>query len=248
MIERKDRGPIAVLQLAHGKASVMDTPFCEALHDAFRTVEDDGKPLVLTGTGSIFSAGVDLKQLSTSDDEAIVAFLRALDRCFAALFRFPLPAVAAINGHAIAGGHVLAACCDYRIMAKGKGRIGVPELRVGVPFPPVALEAMRCALPVRDHADAIFIGKMPGVDEARTLGWIHEVAEPDALVDRAVAVAEGMAAAPDVSFRLTKRRLRAPSFERIEQDRTQFEAEVATAWCGEPVRAAVRSYLESTLA
>lgn len=248
MIERHDRGEVAVLRLAHGKASAMDTPFCKALAEAFRTIEGEGKSLVLTGTGTIFSAGVDLKQLAAADDDEVCTFLRVLDDCFDALFRFTRPAVAALNGHAIAGGHVLAACCDFRIMAAGKGRIGVPELRVGVPFPPAALEATRSAVPGRDHAAAILLGTMLGVEEARERGWIDEIATADAVVDRAVAVAGEMASAPDVSFYLTKARLRADSFARIDRDRARFENDVTQAWCGEAVRSAIRRYLEATLA
>ena len=112
--------------------------------------------LVITGQGKIFSAGVDLKRLSKEGAAYIRKFLPALDKLYDAVFFHPKPVVAAVNGHAVAGGAVLACCADRRIMARAGGRIGVTELLVGVPFPALAFEIVRfcgaAALPARVHA------------------------------------------------------------------------------------------------
>ncbi|WP_163451993.1 enoyl-CoA hydratase/isomerase family protein, partial [Escherichia coli] len=85
--------------------------------------------------GKIFSAGVDLLQISDGGLSYVQKFLPALHRMFDTEFDFPKPVVAAVNGHAIAGGCVLASCADKRIAARDVGRIGVTEVLVGVPFP-----------------------------------------------------------------------------------------------------------------
>ena len=147
MIDIKTNAGIAVLTLTHGKANALDIEFCEAMAEQFMALrQSDAKAVVITGQGKIFSAGVDLKRLSEGGADYIRKFLPALHKLYDAVFYHPKPVVAAINGHAIAGGAVLAACADRRIMARESGRIGVTELLVGVPFPALAFEIVRFAV------------------------------------------------------------------------------------------------------
>src|SRR3990170_4721879 len=111
------------------------------------------KAVIVTGSGSSFSAGVDLYRVVNDGPEYGRRFLPVLDAFLHAALPFPKPMVAAINGHAIAGGCILAAACDHRIMAEGNGGIGIPELAVGVPFPPLPVQIMSARLadgPLRD--------------------------------------------------------------------------------------------------
>ena len=93
-------------------------------------------------------------------------FLPAMNQAFEALFAFPKPVVAAVNGHAIAGGCIMACCADYRIMAREPGRIGIPELLVGVPFPVVPLEIVRFATPPQHLQALIYRGLTLTADDA----------------------------------------------------------------------------------
>jgi enoyl-CoA hydratase len=148
MIKSEIVDGIAVLTLAHGKANALDIEFCDALARHFAELRrSDLRAVVLTGQGKIFSAGVDLKRLSAGGADYIRRFLPALHRLYEAVFFHPKPVVAAINGHAIAGGCVLACCADRRIMARESGRMGVTEILVGVPFAALAFES--CASPCR---------------------------------------------------------------------------------------------------
>src|SRR5262249_36376962 len=125
---------IAVLTMQHGKANALDVEFCNAMADQFIDLRKaSAKAVVLAGQGKIFSAGVDLKRLSEGDAGYVRQFLPTLHRLFEAVFFHPKPVVAAVNGHAIAGGCVLACCADRRIMARDAGRIGVTEILLGVP-------------------------------------------------------------------------------------------------------------------
>src|SRR4051794_27587744 len=147
MIERTSDDGILTLRLAHGKASALDVELLDALLRELDGAAEQARALLLTGTGSIFSAGVDLFRLTRDGSDYVRRFLPLLSRCLRALFAFPRPVVAAVNGHAIAGGCILALASDIRLMAEGGGRIGVPELLVGVPFPAAALEIVRFAVP-----------------------------------------------------------------------------------------------------
>jgi enoyl-CoA hydratase len=132
VISVETRGQVAVVTMTHGRANALDTGLCRALAGRLGELERDGhRAVVLTGHGNIFSAGVDLLALRDGGPGYLEEFLPALSEAFLAVFTCPLPVVAAVNGHAIAGGCVLACACDHRVMNAGHGRIGVTELLVG---------------------------------------------------------------------------------------------------------------------
>jgi enoyl-CoA hydratase len=135
------RGRVAVVTLAHGKANALDIELCRAVASCFAALKD-ADAIVLTSQGRIFSAGVDLVRAVAGGADYLHEFLPVLNQAFEAVFFHPRPVVAALNGHAVAGGCVLACAADRRLMLRDGGRIGVTELLVGVPFPPVAFEIM----------------------------------------------------------------------------------------------------------
>ncbi len=242
MIRIDARDTVTVLHLEHGKVNAFDTDFARAITEAVRECGPE-RALVVTGSGSVFSAGVDLLKIAEADDAGIAEFLEALDTCFLAVFEHPAPTVAAINGHAIAGGALLAAACDRRIFAEGKTRIGVPELLVGVPFPPAALEILRHALPRPEFEGAVLLGATVTAGRAADMGWAQEVAPAEKVLERAVTAAERLAALHAPAFGLTKAMLRAPALERIRRARATFSEEVVRVWQHPDTRAAIESYM-----
>jgi len=167
MIELSHRGGIAIVRMIHGKANALDIELCDAIAAQFEALRgSDTRAVVLTGQGAMFSAGVDLIRLSEGGAAYVRRFLPALHRLYDTVFFFPKPLVAAVNGHAIAGGCVLQCCADRRIAALGGGRIGVTELLVGVPFPPLAFEVMRFATPPAFFAETILTGATYPADVA----------------------------------------------------------------------------------
>jgi len=95
-------------------------------------------------------------------------FLPAHDLALERLFTLDKPVVAAVNGHAIAGGAILVAACDRRILARGPATFGAPELKVGVPFPPLPLELYRRICPPGRASELALGGRVVGTDEARS--------------------------------------------------------------------------------
>lgn len=248
MIEHERRGEVALIRLAHGTASAMDLELCEALTAAVAEAETGAaRAVVLTGTGRIFSAGVDLKRLLDEGQAYLDRFLPALDACFDAWWRCDKPVVVACNGHAIAGGCVLVACGDYRLMAEGSGRIGVPELRVGVPFPPQVLEILRSALPAERLREVVLLGETYPADEAFARGLVDEIEEPAKLLDRACAVAAQLGAVPPAAFALNKRQIRQPALDWLAGPGAGLAAECRAVWASPDCRAAVERYVAATL-
>lgn len=246
MLALDSRSPVSVVRLEHGKAHALDLELLEELERVFEELaEDDGvRAAVLTGSGSIFSAGVDLFRLTREDDEYVDRFVPALSRVFRALFAFPKPLVGAVNGHAIAGGCILACVCDYRTMAEGEGTLGVPELQVGVPFPLAAIEILRFATSGAHLQELVYRGTTYRPEEARERGLVDEVVPPEGLLDRALAVASRLASEPSARFRITKRQLRRPTLERMDRFADETDDEVVATWKSRETREAIRRYMD----
>lgn len=246
MIEREDDGDVAVLRLAHGAVSAMDLELCEAVGKELRALADaPARAVVVTGTGKAFSAGVDLRRIVDGGPEYVAAFLPALSEMFRAAFELAKPVVAAVNGHAIAGGCVLAATADTVLMAEGNGRIGVPELRVGVAFPRVPLEVMRFAVGDVAARRLILGAQTHAPADARELGLVDEVVPADELPSRALAVArELLAAVPDDTFALTKTQLRRDTVERMDRYADE-DVRVEQVWAAGSTDGRIAGYLES---
>lgn len=239
---------IAVLTMAHGKANAMDIELSRELrHAMLEVIQSDARAIVITAKGPIFSAGVDLMALAKGGRPYLEEFLPELSGSLRLVFGTDKPVVAAVNGHAIAGGCVLACACDYRLMARGTWRIGVPELRVGVPFPLVPVEIMRHALGTAAAQRAMLFGNVVESERAVAEGFVDELVEPERLMDRALAVAGAMAATPPASFARTKRDVHRPVLETWERLTLQHDRETLDVWDSPAVREAVRAYVARTL-
>jgi enoyl-CoA hydratase len=239
---------IAVVTMRHGKGNVLDIEFCDALAARFAELRGGAaKAVVLTGQGRIFCAGVDLIRVGDGGADYIRKFLPALHRLYEAVFYHPKPVVAAINGHAVAGGAVLAACADRRIMARESGRIGVTELLVGVPFPALAFEIVRYAVPARYVPEFTLSGATYATDAALDRGWIDEIAEPADLLEDAVAIATELAELSPPAFAQTKRQLRQAVTERMAASGKATDRAVADIWTAPETLGCIRDYVARTL-
>jgi enoyl-CoA hydratase len=247
MIVREDSGDVAVIRFAHKKVSALDVAFCEALvREVGDVASGSSRALVVTGTGATFSAGVDLFQVLDGGPDYLTRFLPALESLFRAFLTFPKPAVAAVNGHAIAGGCIIAATADHRVMVDGAGRIGIPELAVGVPFPALPFEIMRARLsPTHFHRLVLGADTLLPAD-ALHAGLVDEIASPAALMTRAFAAAERLASIPPISFSLMKRAFTTPVLERVDAA-LSLNDEALAAWRSPGVLARIRAYLEQTV-
>lgn len=247
MIERKDADGIRVLRLAHGKVSAIDLELGEALSAELRDALDAPvRALIITGSGSSFSAGVDLFRLIKDGPDYGRRFLTVLDDFLRATLTFPKPVVAAINGHAIAGGCILAAACDHRIMTEGHGRIGIPELAVGVPFPALPLQIMAARVADGHLRDLVYSGRTVQLDEAKAIGLIDEKCPEGTLIDRATEIAHQLTAIPPGAFALTKEAFYSPILERTRQ-LADLNARVAEAWLQPHTYETIKKYLEKTI-
>ena len=238
MLDFEERGEVAIMRLQHGKFNALDLELLLAITEAMRAV-DQARAVVITGSGSVFSAGVDLQRIVAGGPSYVREFLPALSESFMAIFDHPGPVVAAVNGHAIAGGCVIAAACDVRLMSQGK--IGLAELSVGVPFPPAAMEIMRHAVgPAIGHL--VLTAALLDPAQAESIGLIQHVCTAEVLLESAVDRARQMARTPAGVFSVSKRQLQQPARDRIAARSGEEEA-VAEMWSSDRTRDAIAQYL-----
>ena len=242
-IQAVGTGPVTVrvVSLASGRVNALDVELLEELALALSDLARSGAdPLVVTGAGRVFSAGVDLNRVVEGGADYTDRLIPALSEAFEAMFSYPGPTVAAINGAAIAGGCVLACACDRRLISP-EAQIGASEVRVGVPFPVAALEVMRYAC--AGQAEEVLLGgRTYRGPEAIASGLAHRVVADD-LVEAAVAEASDLGDIPVDAYRHTKTQLRAPTVARI-REAGGIDSEVRQMWGSDQTQQRIATYVE----
>ena len=247
MIERETRGHVAVLRLRHGKVNVMDLEMCEALSRAFEEVRaSEARAIVLTGEGAVFSAGVDLRRLLSGGTAYVEKFVPALSSMLERALFFPRPVIAALNGPAIAGGCLLAACCDRRYVAGDQAKMGAPELRIGLPFPAPGIEALRHAVPRSMFSDVVFGGKTYAGKAAVEAGLVDEIVDPAELMENAIDEAERLGELGEV-FRATKEQIRLPLRHFLTGHGHRLDQHALDVWRRPSTMEQVKRYVELNL-
>jgi enoyl-CoA hydratase len=240
MLDVEQRSGVTIVRLSHGKVNALDLELVREIAAAMRAVPGTGA-VVITGAGAAFSAGVDLQRIADGGESYVREFLPALSAAFLAIFDHPGPVVAAVNGHAIAGGCVIAAACDLRLMAQG--RIGLAELSVGVSFPASAMEIMRHAAgPAAGRL--VLTAELLDAEQAQAIGLVHDIGKPDALLDSALDQAQKMARIPADVFSFSKRQLQQPARDRIAALSHDDEA-VLAMWSSARTRNGIAGYLDA---
>ncbi len=209
-LELERDGAVAVLRISRPPANALNLPLAREATAALTALaaDEDLRALILTGTGAYFSAGLDLKEVPSYSPQEQRAMVEEVNRVFACLYAFPLPTIAAINGHTIGGGLIAALSCDYRLSTSAPCKIGLTEVRVGVPYPAVALEVVRAELTPQAARVLALGARYLSPEGALALGILDELTPPDALSSRALSLAHDRAGMPKDAYSHTKRQLR----------------------------------------
>ena len=244
MLVREERGNLRVLRLDHGPANALDLELLEALESAIAELEP-GSAAVLTGTDRFFSAGVDLHRLLEGGSDYLEVYFSKLLSCLETLFFAEVPIVASVNGHAIAGGCIVACGCDLRIMADTDLKIGVTELKVGLPFPTIALEMLGAVLAPHAVQDLVLTARLLEPAEAYRLGLVERVVPFDSCLDAALEQLDRLAEVPHATYALNKRQLRQPVRERLRKS-SEVDQVVYERWASAKARAQIEAFVEAT--
>jgi len=234
-VQLQKRDGVATLTLARGKVNAMNGPVVDQMREQLKSLEHDPEvtSIVLTGAGKFFSFGFDVPEFLSFDKAQFSQFLTGFTDLYTYLFLYPKPVVAALNGHTVAGGCMLALACDYRVMVTGKARMSLNELGFGASVFAGITEMLRFTVGSANATKVLYSGSMYSAEEARSIGLIDEVAaEPD-LMDAAVKMASTLGSKHPPAFAGIKSLLRKTVAEDMIRRERESIGEFVDIWYSE---------------
>ena len=224
---------VAVIRMRGGKGNAMSTAFLADLAQAVADVEaSDARGVVFIGENGFFSAGLAPPELIEMERPALRTFIDSFGVAMRRVLACPLPTVAAIDGHAIAGGTVLALKCDARLAAAGPAKLGLREVQLGIGLPAAVVEPLRLRVPPSSFTTVALEGALFGPDRAKELGIVDEVVAPGELLPRALARASELGKAPRAAYAQIKASLSRPAIEAIDRHDDAEREKWLDTWFG----------------
>jgi enoyl-CoA hydratase len=248
-IARRRTNGIEVVMLQRPPVNAMDLALLEELKELFAALAEDSsaRAVVLTGQGPTFCAGLDVKLVPQYGKAEQLRLLEVLNRTILAVYGCSLPVVGAINGHAIAGGLVLALCCDWRIVAAADNQaslvepqMSLAEVKVAIPYPVAAMEVVRSELSEQIARRLVLSGENLGLSEALSCGVFDESAPRETLMETALAKAARYAELPRAAFATIKRQLKEPTLSAIASALHEGREPLREHWISEETLAATK--------
>ncbi len=213
---------VVVVTMNTNKVNAQNPAFFADLHAAFDRLDAafGDCAVVLTGTGAVFSAGLDFDHhfpmFARRSLKEIDAWFENYRTTNLRLFSYPRPTVAALNGHAYAGGFITAIVCDYRIAAQGALQFSLNEVPIGIPMPAAYVEIIKYAVGTPAASELTLFGQVHDLAAAQRMGVVHRTAAPDKLLDAAIAWAARMPPDCHAAYAFSKRALQATTMAAID--------------------------------
>lgn len=226
---------IAGIALCRGKVNAINETVVDELTDCFRKLSFDPaiKAVIFTGEGKFFTFGFDIPEFLGYSKEAFVRYLTKFTGLYRDIFLYPKPVIAALNGHTIAGGCMLAIACDWRIMVQGGAKISLNEINFGSSVFAGSVEIMKLWLGQRKAENALLSGAMYSPEEALELGLIDQIVSKDDLDSQARKKALEYAAQDSAAFMSIKKLLRKPAAEEMMKRERESILEFVDIWYSE---------------
>ncbi len=245
LVIEDDRG-IHHLVMSQGP-NALDEMLMESLRSALASLAVRGAPPLLLRSGhrSLFCPGWDLKRLAAAGYEDVRRFLAQFNALLGDLFSYPGPTAAAITGHAVAGGCLLAIACDLRVMALGPARIGLSEVNLGVPVPATAVRMLRRRLPPKALDDLVLHGEGMSAERALELGLVQQVCDGAEVLAATGAALRRLAAKPSRAFGAVKAFLLDTRQQPLAGDDPGETAVFLDCWFSEDTQERLRSLVSS---
>jgi enoyl-CoA hydratase len=233
---------LATLRLDRDHGNAINDQMVGELIGAVHELEEDDavRGVLLAAAGKLFSPGLDLRELIELDHEGMQRFLARFSASMLTLYTLSKPLVAAIHGPAIAGGFLLTLTSDWRILRRG-ARVGLAEIRVGVPFPFGVAMILRQAVPRASLESLALFGRNYDDRAALDAGLVHELAPAERFEERCLERLGEMASRDPGAFAITKRYLRAETVARIRAHDPQLAAEFLEAWFAPATQQRIRA-------
>ena len=229
---------IAIVTLNRGKVNALNEILVGQLHDRFEDLRNNTevKAIVLTGRGKFFSFGFDIPEFTSYSKEEFTRYLTRFTDLYTLLFGYPKPIIAALNGHTIAGGCMLATACDYRIMVSGKAKISLNEITFGSSVFAGSVEILKSCVGQRNAELILNSGDMYSAEDALQLGLIDRIAAKDDLMDDAKKAADDYAKNNNSAYSSIKKLLRMPIIEAMTKRERESIDEFIDIWYSDEMR------------
>jgi enoyl-CoA hydratase/carnithine racemase len=229
---------IATVMIARGKVNALNVEVLEDLRRSLAAVEADAatRAVILTGAGKFFSFGFDVPELYPMSQRDFTKFVRQFTDLYTEMFVYPKPLVAALNGHAVAGGCMLALTCDHRVMVSGRATISLNEIGFASSVLAGSVEMLRFATGSANATKILYSGALYSADEAKALGLVDEVVLEDELMPAATKVARDLGNKSQPAFSSIKGLLRNPVAERMRAAEPESIREFVKIWYSEATR------------
>ncbi len=215
LVTVRHEGNIAVLTLDDGKVNVFSLAMAQRLQECFDQIGPDIGAVVVTGRPGVFSAGFDLKTILAGDPAATASMVSKTVRMAMDVMRFPRPVIGAATGHCVAMGALFMMTMDYRLGARGNFKVGLNEVKDGLPLPIFAVELARYRLPTASLIPSAQHSTLYDAEGAVEAGFLDEAVNADALLDAALARAKQLSTLPNPAYQVSKSNLVAPVRDRI---------------------------------
>ncbi len=239
---------VAVMAIDNPPANTVDLDLLREAQAILKELDgrNDMGALVITGAGKCFCAGADLKTVPFYSTDQQRETVKAMNSIIAHLYDFPLPLVAAVNGHAIAAGFVLILACDYRIASETGCKVGMTEIRAGVPFPSATMEIVKVELQPDVARRLVLTGNNISSAEALKHGVFDELQPADNVLARAIEVAKDFCTIPQEAYSRIKKQLRGAALERIKDIVRSGGDPLLDKWLGHEAKTASERLLGET--
>jgi enoyl-CoA hydratase/carnithine racemase len=214
---------IAVLGLNNGVTNALNLDFLNAISknlQEFRTDASINGIVITSSNKKFFSIGFDIPKLFESTTEQVIEFYRTFNRLCLNIYTFPKPVIAGIIGHAIAGGCILAICCDYRSIAEGKKLMGLNEIKLGLPVPYPADCILTQLVGPQTAREMVYTGEFYPSEELIQLGLVDQVLPLKEVLLKSIEKAKSLGALPHEAFSIIKR-------NRVELIEAQIQSKLA---------------------
>ena len=236
-------GALAIARFDKARGNAIDEPFAQELLEVARQTGADAGVrglLLASAHPKLFCPGLDLVTLLEYDRPAMERFMGVFAQAVWALYSLRKPVVAAIGGHAVAGGCILALTADFRILKRGGAQIGLNEVKVGVPLPWSVAVLLRSSLPPAAVTQVALLGRNFADDDALAVGLADQLADADGFEDFCRARLEEFAEKDPAAVAITKSYLRDAA---LREMRAREEDEIGTwldRWFAETTRERIR--------
>jgi enoyl-CoA hydratase len=244
-VERRDA--IAVLRLDKARGNAIDAAMLEDLIEASCDLASDRSVkavLLASAHPKLFSPGLDLITLVDLDRGQMEAFMARFGQAMMALYDLPKPMLAAVNGHAVAGGCILALTADYRVLKRG-AQIGLNEVKIGVPLPWFVSVLLRASVSPASLARVALLGRNFADEEALRTGLADEIAEADGFETTCLERLQEFAEKDIPALATTKRYLRQDALRAMKAHEDGFAKDFLDGWFSEPTRERLRQIVGS---